>query len=93
MKTHIYFVQSGKKGPIKIGIASNVCKRIDELQIGNPYKLNLIAAIPVTSRKMATDIEKWMHRRFKTQHIRGEWFQGNIKVQKLINIIPPEYLE
>lgn len=38
----VYFIQAGK-GPIKIGTAMNVKSRKDELQVGNPEQLKLLA--------------------------------------------------
>lgn len=82
----VYFIRSGKLGnPIKIGYAVDVDKRINELQIGNPQKLHIIAAIPVDSKRQAQNIEKWMHHRFKRKHIRGEWFNGCIKLKQVFS--------
>lgn len=85
METHIYFVRSGKTGPIKIGISHNVCKRIAMMQTGNPNKLYLVTSIPIESRKQAEALEKWLHRKFKKQRIRGEWFRGNIRLPRILN--------
>lgn len=83
----LYFVRNGqrKNNAIKIGIAADVKRRIEELQIGNPCQLNLIAAIPCGTRKQAEHIEGLFHRRFKSQNIRGEWFSGNIKIKKILD--------
>lgn len=82
---YVYLVRSGsKKGAIKIGVASNVAKRLSELQVGNPATLCLIASIPCSSRKHAYDIEKGLHKRLRRWHIRGEWFSGKLDL-KLID--------
>lgn len=83
MKTKVYFVQSGKTGPIKIGISRNIEKRLETMQTGNPNLLRLLFCIEADSRGHAREIECWLHRRFKSQHIRGEWFSGNIKLSRL----------
>jgi predicted GIY-YIG superfamily endonuclease len=90
MKTHLYFVQAGYKGPIKIGIAGDVCRRIAELQTGNHNKLNLIAAIPIGTKKKAQRIERWLHGRFRSKHIRGEWFQRNIQIKTILEHMAPD---
>ncbi len=81
---NVYFIRSGKKGPIKIGVANNVSSRLSELQIGNPFELSIVAIIPFSSRKKAESFEKKIHKRFVDQRIRGEWFAGNININKLM---------
>jgi len=82
---YVYLIRSGrKKGAIKIGVASNIEKRISELQTGNPAELCLVASIPCSSRKHAYDIEKGLHKRLRRWHIRGEWFDGKLDL-KLID--------
>ena len=83
----IYFIRCGKKGPIKIGYAKDVEKRMADLQIGNPYQLFLIAAVPVKSMAHGKQVEKWLHQRFKTQHIRGEWFRPTIKLKPIFRAL------
>lgn len=65
----VYFIQAGSNGPIKIGIASNVHRRMALLQIGNPAQLTLLAIQPGGNRE-----ETALHRRFAACHLRGEWF-------------------
>jgi len=81
----VYFVQAGKRGPIKIGIARNIQRRIDSMQTGNAYGLNLLAAIPCKDRDQARDFEGRLHRFFLRQRIRGEWFTSNINVKKAVD--------
>lgn len=79
---YIYFIRSGKhKKPIKIGYTNDIEKRLADLQVGNPRKLYVIAQIPVKSLKTVKAIEAWLHRRFRKQHIRGEWFSGRIDLE------------
>lgn len=80
---YVYFVRAGNRGAIKIGVAKDVKKRIDELQIGNAFRLNVIACIPCDCRDQAVGLEQKIHRFFKKQRIRGEWFQGNIQMSKI----------
>ena len=83
MRSNVYLIRSGKKGPIKIGIAKNVDSRISELQIGNPNKLFLVAIFPIHSEKKAREIERHLHKLFKRQHIRGEWFRSDISFSRI----------
>ena len=80
---YVYFIQAGKKGAIKVGITNNVEKRIETLQIGNPYKLRVLTLIPCESRTHAFEIERRIHKFFRRQNIRGEWFTGNIDMAKM----------
>jgi hypothetical protein len=65
----IYFVEQQEKY-VKIGFTSgDVVSRVRYMQIGNPHKLNLIAAI-----SGGTDVERRLHDRFSHHRVRGEWF-------------------
>ena len=68
----IYYLQSGLKGPIKIGYSENPPKRKSHLQTGNPERLRLIFS--TAGNKY---FEKKIHERFDHLRIRrdGEWFR------------------
>lgn len=66
----VYFIQAGKRGPIKIGVATNVRKRLDALQTGSPYRLRLRATVP---GDLYT--EGAYHRMFSEHRMSGEWFK------------------
>ena len=80
---HVYFIRAGKRGAIKIGVARNIGKRLAELQTANAYELHLIASIECDGMPSALRLEKQLHKRFKRQCIRGEWFQGNIEFRRI----------
>jgi hypothetical protein len=67
---YVYFIQAGERGPIKIGITQEPEARRDELQIGSPVDLVLLAAHPGTPA-----LERALHRRFTEGNLRGEWFR------------------
>jgi hypothetical protein len=72
-KGFIYIIQQEDSGYYKIGwtINPNIEKsRLNNLQIGNPHKLNLIGFFRVASKKA----EKTIHQIFKQKRIKGEWF-------------------
>lgn len=84
----IYFIQAGsKKGPVKIGYASSVERRLIELQIGSPFTLSLLFKLPAKSEKHAQALERWFHDRFYRRHIRGEWFKS-INLKQIHAAIP-----
>ena len=68
---------------IKIGLTSDINKRMDQLQTGNSCELVIIALIKCQSRKHSEHIESSIHNRFKHQRIRGEWFDGRIKIKNI----------
>lgn len=79
--SHVYFVQVGD-GPIKIGFASDISKRIGELQIANHEQLHLRALIAGGRAKEAE-----YHLRFAQHRISGEWFRPAAAIlQEIIRI-------
>ena len=83
----IYFIQVENNGPIKIGTAVDPEKRLNNLQIGNHKKLNLIAVIPGKS-----GLESKIHRDLKGFRRDGEWFNPTTEVLDYIrNIQFAEY--
>lgn len=84
---NVYFIKSGHSGPIKIGIAKNVKRRLEQLQIGNPVKLYVLATIPCASRLHAHDMEARLHKAHHKNHIRGEWFNACIKLKGIDDFV------
>lgn len=79
---YVYFIRAGNSGAIKIGMAVNIERRINTLQAGNAFKLQVLALIPCDCREEALHLEQRIHKFFAKQRIRGEWFQGNIDFRK-----------
>ena len=63
----IYFIRAGEE--TKIGVASNLERRMRALQTASPVELECIHAIP-----NAPGLESALHVAFKPWHLRGEWF-------------------
>ena len=57
---------------VKVGVASNVAKRMYGLQTGCPYELRLLASW--MSRHAIRD-ERRLHLKWRRYEVRGEWFQ------------------
>lgn len=68
---HVYFIQMGDGGPIKIGLSANVQQRLDVFQLSAPYPLTLLAVV----RNGRDRLERELHARFASARLRGEWFQ------------------
>lgn len=67
---HVYFIQEGESGPIKIGYAhTDVKSRMKSMQTSNSSELHLLATIPAK----IYDERAW-HHRFRNDRLRGEWF-------------------
>ena len=83
---NVYFVlaQCGPSSRVKIGKANNVAKRVETLQTGSPYQLQILVTVPCRSEKHAEHLERLAHRMFKPYRIRGEWFHWTAPVRRLI---------
>ena len=68
----------------KIGKANNVDSRLRDLQVSNPYDLELIKTFEVDD---GFRFEKFLHKTFKNKHSRGEWFKLSredlVKIEKM----------
>lgn len=65
----VYFARCGEY--IKVGTcSSDISPRLSELQVGNPYKLELEAFLPGDS-----ELERRFHNKFNAYWERGEWFK------------------
>ena len=68
----VYFIQCGDDGPIKIGVASDLDKRLAGLQTANHQELFLLGFIPTAD---AEEMEEFLHVQFDEARVRGEWFE------------------
>jgi hypothetical protein len=75
--TFTYFIQAGPDGPVKIGIADDVEKRLKELQTGCPHDLRIIGRIK-------GNVESRLHEIFDQFRLRGEWFSPDIRLMAFI---------
>lgn len=76
---YVYFIQeqkASKSAPVKIGVAQDVIQRLMNIQTGNPRTLKIVATLGPFSEAQAFDLERGLHRRFKSLRLRGEWFSG-----------------
>jgi len=68
---------------VKVGCASYPHVRLTEMQVGNPYKLEIIKEYP--TRNPRKD-EQRLHKRLSSYHVRGEWYKlpGKLAVRLLM---------
>ncbi|OMB79275.1 hypothetical protein A5743_14320 [Mycolicibacterium conceptionense] len=93
-RRRVYFITDGS-GHVKIGSARDVRVRLEELQIGNPAELTVLADQPGGLPR-----ERELHRRFAEHRVRGEWFRLLPEIVEYIASIPsrethkvPEYVQ
>jgi len=86
----IYFIQQGNDGPIKIGYTNKpIEQRMTHLQISCPDQLNLLATIDGTPKD-----ENTLQQRFRSDRIRGEWFNPSNNILSYLYPVPaidPEF--
>jgi len=73
----IYIILAGDEA-MKIGLALDPEKRLEQLQIGNHRDLRLVAAFYAGSLMQSQKKEKDIHNILHKYHIRGEWFKPNL---------------
>lgn len=88
MTAIVYFAQVGTDGPIKIGTTTSEAEdRITALQVGCPWKINILGWVAGESRH-----EGWLHRRFAAFRLEGEWFDPVDEILVAIReILRPEF--
>ena len=72
-KVFVYIVMM-PSGPLKIGSARNVARRLAMLQTGNPEKLTILSTYAVAADQ-AVLAEKAIHRALYRHRLIGEWFR------------------
>jgi len=79
---YIYFIQMDRIGPIKIGYAKDIKKRLISLQISSPYPLKLLCHY-----KADVEHEKEWHQAFEFIRLKGEWFLPHPFLLKQIRLV------
>jgi len=68
---YVYFITGMHPGfPVKIGITRSRFPRLQALQTGLPYDLEILAILPTTDPFH----ERRLHKRFAASRLKGEWF-------------------
>jgi hypothetical protein len=81
----VYFWECGSY--VKIGMSSDVQKRLQQLSQTIPYPLKPLGFIPAETVNAALEIEKAWHHRFSPNRHRPEWFRAT---PELVNAIAGE---
>lgn len=80
----VYFIQAGALGPIKIGFAENVERRLGKMRVDNHELLTILAVIKDGCRK----VEESLHERFNGSRLSGEWFKPCSRLVGFIASLP-----
>ena len=70
---YLYFIQA--RSYVKIGYASDPVDRMNELQVGNPIPMQIVAVVRCNSQGHAQAFERAIHSIVRRYSIRGEWFE------------------
>lgn len=64
---------------MKIGVARNPRKRLAQMQIGNPHRLDLVFEARSTKREISNQIEHRAHTILQENSVLGEWFDCTVE--------------
>jgi hypothetical protein len=79
-RERVYFVQAENGGPIKIGKATDVERRVADLQRTNPFTLRVLAVA-----EGGSTLETQLHQRFASDRKHNEWFEPSRELMRLIS--------
>ena len=83
---YIYFIKCCDF--VKIGYSSNPKKRLSDMQVGSPYQLKMLCAVPYKGDIEDVKIEeKMLHFEYREFRYRGEWFKVFPKMNKWLNMM------
>lgn len=78
----VYFIQQDVTLAVKIGYTetmTSLAVRLADLQTGSPYPLRVIYQTDGSQ-----EFERRLHRRFREQRLRGEWFAPTMEMAEMI---------
>lgn len=81
LQQFVYYVLDPASAAIKIGLSQNPQRNFHNLQRGNATELEMIGW-----HKGDTSIETAIHRQFKDDKIRGEWFKDSKELRAFIKM-------
>lgn len=71
---HVYVIRCAETDFIKIGISSDPSRRVEDLQVGSPYPLQLAFCSMPMRRSDAIRVEQMAHYIFEMVAVGREWF-------------------
>jgi hypothetical protein len=86
----IYLMSSSPEGATKVGVATDVYRRLAEVQTGYPYRLSLGCVIWFNAPEPAFEAEQWLLREVDSStRLVGEWINQPVATlaEKLRNYV------
>lgn len=86
----VYMIRQGERGPVKIGVAKDVVRRLETMQTGNHERLTLLRTFEGDTAE-----ERRLHRQFADHRLSGEWFSftkamlGDVGLVEVTHQEPP----
>lgn len=77
--TVVYVVEARGSGLVKIGFATNISHRLQQLRTSSAASLDLLCQIPG-----GRALEKELHQRFAAHRSHGEWFRFAPEIQAFV---------
>jgi len=71
---NLYVAQQKGSCYYKIGVSHNPIARLQQLSTSNPHPLKLVLCFPFSRRVHPYAVEKTLHNKFASSHVRREWF-------------------
>jgi hypothetical protein len=85
---YVYFIKARSSPPtMKIGKANDPEMRMAELQTGCPFEMRLMGTLKCKSQMHSHAIEQRLHRLFRKEATRGEWFRYSGPLPYFVNQI------
>lgn len=78
----VYFLHAPDCGLVKIGYSFELWRRVAEIQLLSPARLEILGAMPGGLRK-----ESELHRRFAHLRSHGEWFHLDDELDRFIGVV------
>lgn len=82
----VYILKSGNYYKIGVTLDTSIIKRVQQLQIGNPIRIELLSKTGTIPN--AYEIEKQLHKKYKNNRVRGEWLTlSNEELSEVFSVI------
>ncbi len=72
---------------VKIGMTSNIKRRLSNIQTGCPHIINEVFVILSEYREEIEGLEKLLHILLEPQRLRGEWYKGSEDFYLTLNTV------
>lgn len=71
---YVYVLQQGSGGPVKIGIANDIKRRVMALNTGASIALDVLKSHEMEDASHSRLVERYLHKILDKHRLNGEWF-------------------